>query len=222
MPLRRVILTNVIRFLSWILLRLHFENVENIPASGGLIVATNHMSQADSAILLLNPVRKTLAALVADKYKNHPLIHFIVNSMPHIYIDRTRADFSALNSAVEYLKQGNALGVAPEGTRSKTASLIEGKLGAAFMAVRANVPVVAVGITGTENFRKNIMRLKRTPVTVRYGKPFLLPPLDPDDRSGSLQRATDEIMCQIAAQLPDKYHGVYAGRARIRELKETR
>ena len=224
-PWLRMVVKGVIAFLETILLRLRFEGLENIPASGGLIIATNHMSRVDTGILLLNPIRKDEAALVADKYKKHAIIRFIVKTQPHIWIDRSRADFSAIQAATRYLMEGGALGIAPEGTRSKSGTLLEGKSGAVLLAVRAGVPVIAVGIAGTENFRRNLWRFKRTPVTVRFGKPFLLPPLDPQDRKGSLQRATDEIMCQIASLLPEKYHGFYAGRPRIQELikqnKET-
>jgi len=221
-PLRQRFIKGAIRFLSWVLLRLRFEGKENIPATGGMIIVTNHLSQVDSAILLLNPVRSDTAPLAADKYKNHPIISYMMNSFPHIWIDRSKADFAAFRAAIDYLKQGGCIGVAPEGTRSKVGSLIEGKSGAVLLAVRAGAPIVPVGIAGTESFAKNLLRLKRTPVIARFGKPFTLSPLDPQDRNGPLQQATDEVMCQIAAQLPEKYHGVYAGRERIQEIiRET-
>ncbi len=216
----RKFIKGLIRILAAVLLKLKFEGLENFPKTGGVIMATNHMSQADTAILLLNPVRDDQAALVADKYKKHPLISIIVKSQPHFWIDRSRADFAALRGAIGYLKDGGTLGIAPEGTRSKSGALIEGKPGAVLLAVKAEVPIVAVSIAGTENFRKNVARFKRTAVTVRFSKPFYLPPLDPADRSGSLQRTTEEIMCQIAAQLPDRYHGVYAGHPRIQEIRQ--
>lgn len=217
-PFLQKMVKSVITFLAAILLKLHFEGLEKIPASGGLIIATNHMSQIDTAILLLNPIRKDQAALITDKYKKHFLIRFFVKSQPHIWIDRTRADFAAFGAAERYLEKGGALGIAPEGTRSKTGALIEGKSGTVLLAVRAGVPVVPVGLAGTENFTHNLKRFKRTPVTVRFGNPFVLAPMDLQDRKGSLQNATDEVMCHIAAQLPAKYHGVYAGWERVQEL----
>lgn len=216
--LRRRIIKGGVNLLASILLRLKFRGVENIPAQGGLIVATNHMSRADTPILLLNPVRSDLAALVTDKYKDHPIFGYLISSMPHIWIDRSRADFSAFRAALDYLNRGGALGIAPEGTRSRVGALIEGKPGAVLLAVRAGVPIVPVGIAGSEDFQKNLRRLRATPVTVQYGKPFTLPPMDHEDRNGFLQRATEEIMCRIAAQLPEEYHGFYQGHPRLQEL----
>lgn len=217
-PFRQWFVKGGIALLARILLRLEFKDVDNIPEEGGLIIVTNHMSRADTAILLLNPVRDDLAALVTDKYKNFPIISFIVSAMPHIWIDRSRADFAAFRSAIEYLNQGGALGIAPEGTRSKQGELIEGKPGAVLIAVRAGAPIVPVGIAGSDKLQRNLRRLRRTPVTVRYGKPFELPPFDAADRAGYMQRATDEIMCRIAAQLPEEHHGFYRDHPRLQEL----
>lgn len=219
--LRRRLIKGGVSLLARILLRLKFEGVENIPPQGGLIIATNHMSRADTPILLLNPIRADLAALVTDKYKHSPIIGFLVSSMPHIWLDRSRADFSAFREAIKYLNQGGALGIAPEGTRSKVGALIEGKPGAVLLAVRAGVPIVPVGIAGSEVFQKNLLHLRPTPVRARYGKPFRLPPFDPEDRGGYMRRATEEIMCQIAAQLPEKYHGFYHGHPRLQAILEN-
>ena len=217
-PLRQRIIKAIIYVLAHVVLRLRFEGVENIPAQGGLMITTNHMSLADTAILLLNPVRKDQAALVTDKYKTSPIIRFLVTSMPHIWIDRTRADFSAFSAAIEYLQHGGTIGIAPEGTRSKTGQLIEGKPGAALISMRTGVPLLPVGIAGTEAFHHNVLRLKRTRVTVRFGKPYRLPPFDGQDRGEYMQRANDEVMCHIAAMLPRRYHGFYAGHPRLEEL----
>ncbi len=207
-----------ISFLARVLLKLSFEGTEHIPKEGGILIATNHMSLIDTAILLLAPVRKDLAAVVTDKYKKHIIISFLVNAMPHIWIDRTRADFAAFGAAVDYLKKGGALGIAPEGTRSKVGALIEGKPGAVLIAMKSGVPIIPVGITGTENFVANLRRLRRTTVVARYGPAFVLPPIDNEKRSVALQHYTDEVMCRIAAQLPAKNHGFYADHPRLKEL----
>ena len=216
---RRKFVKAMIPFLVRLLLKLDISGEQNIPASGGLIIATNHMSRIDTGILLLNPVRNDMAALVADKYKKHAFINFLVESMPHIWIDRSRADFSAFNAAVDYLKQGGTLGIAPEGTRSKVQSLIEGKSGTAMIAMRAGVPIVPVGITGSEAFRSGWGKLQRSPIAASYGPAFHLPPMGEESRSEYMQRCTDEIMCRIALQLPEKYHGVYASHPRLKELQ---
>ncbi len=207
-----------IAFLARVLLRLSFEGLEHIPKEGGVIIATNHMSLIDTAILLLSPARADLAAVVTDKYKRHIIIRFLVQAMPHIWIDRTRADFSAFASAVDYIKGGGALGIAPEGTRSKTGALIEGKPGTVLIAMKSGAPIVPVGIAGSEYFKQNLRRFRRTKVVAHFGPAFMLPPIGNEDRSADLQRATDEIMCRIAAQLPKKNQGFYADHPRLKEL----
>jgi 1-acyl-sn-glycerol-3-phosphate acyltransferase len=82
--------------------------------------------------------------------------------------------------------------------------------------------VIPVAITGTEDkvILANVKRFRKSKVTLTVGKPFTLPPLPKENREVALQGYTDEIMCQIAAILPERYRGVYAGHARLKELLE--
>ena len=218
--LRRKFVFWLIATLARILVRFENKGLEHIPNEGGLLLATNHMSRVDTGILLLNSVRADIAAIVTDKYKTYPIISFMVNAMPHIWIDRSKADFTAFSSAVKYLKKdGGVLGIAPEGTRSKNGALIEGKHGAAMIAMRAGVPIVPVGITGTENFQSMVRRFRRQKVVANYGPVFNLPVMGKEeDRTSYMERCTEEVMCRIAAQLPEKYHGFYTGHPRIQEI----
>ena len=108
--------------------------------------------------------------------------------------------------------------MAPEGTRSRTRSLIQAKTGVAYLADKAGVPVVPVAITGTEKAVSTFFRLRRPPIQIRFGKPFCLQPSERHARGSSLDQNTDEIMCRIAALLPPEYRGVYAGHPRLQEL----
>jgi 1-acyl-sn-glycerol-3-phosphate acyltransferase len=94
-------------------------------------------------------------------------------------------------------------GDGPEG-RSKTASLQPAWTGASYLAAKADVPVLPVAVFGTEDaqVKAQLKRLRRANVIFRVGKPFLLPPLPKNDREAYLQHYTDEMMCQIAALLP--------------------
>jgi 1-acyl-sn-glycerol-3-phosphate acyltransferase len=89
-----------------------------------------------------------------------------------------------------------------------------------YLAARSGFPVFPVAITGTEDkvILANLIRLRKSPITLTAGKPFTLPPLPSKDRGEALQRYTDEIMCQIAAILPERYRGVYADHPRLKEL----
>jgi 1-acyl-sn-glycerol-3-phosphate acyltransferase len=82
------------------------------------------------------------------------------------------------------------------------------------------VPIVPVGIVGSEDKKvaANLKRLRRTPVEVHVGMPFMLPPAPVKDRDRVLKEYTDEVMCQIAAQLPPEYWGFYADHPRLKEI----
>ncbi len=138
----------LLRFLYKHLTRTEFVGLEHLPREGGVLVVTNHISRLDVPLLFINPVRPDITALVADKYLRYPLFRFMVEVAGAIWIDRSKADFTALKQAVEVLRQGRALGIAPEGTRSSTGKLLEGKAGTVLIAQKANVPIVPVGLAG--------------------------------------------------------------------------
>ncbi|HPD61952.1 MAG TPA: lysophospholipid acyltransferase family protein [Anaerolineaceae bacterium] len=211
-------LRSIIGFLLKQLTQTEFIGVENIPPEGGVLIACNHMSRLDIPVLFITPNRPEITALVTTKYLKYPLLRWFIVTAEGIWLDRDTADFSAFRKAVEALKQGKALGIAPEGTRSQTAKLIEGKPGTALLALRTGVPIVPVAIVGTEDGMSKLLRLKRPRITAEYGKPIIPPKLDRSNREGQLQYLTDEVMCRIAAMMPQKYHGFYADHPRLKEL----
>jgi len=111
------------------------------------------------------------------------------------------------------------VGIAPEGTRSVTSQMLEGKPGTAMLAIRAGVPIVPVAITGTEDAIEQFKHLKRPRILVEYGPAIPAPVMDRGDRSGQLDKLTTEIMCRIALMLPEKYHGFYTNHPRLKELQ---
>jgi 1-acyl-sn-glycerol-3-phosphate acyltransferase len=210
-------LHSIIQFLVDRLFQIEYIDPHYVPPTGGCIIVTNHLSRLDPPILFVTPGRDYVTALAADKYKKYLLFRWMLDAARVIWIDRANADFGALRASVEYLRKGVALGIAPEGTRSKGA-LIEGKAGTALIAEKARVPIVPVGIAGTESGVRKMLRLQRAKITVRFGQPFTLPPIDRNDRAGWLKCSTDEIMCRIAALLPPIYRGFYATHPRLKEL----
>lgn len=207
--------------ISWLVKRLTrttYKGVENIPLSGGALIACNHMSRMDIPVLFLTPNRPEMTALVTTKYLKYPFLRWFIVTAEGIWLDRDTADFSAFRKAVDALKEGKAIGIAPEGTRSVTAQLIEGKPGTALLALRTGVPIVPVAITGTEDSVHQLRSFKRPYITVEYGKPIYPPALDRTNREGQLDQLTTEVMCQIAAMLPEKYHGFYRGHPRLLQI----
>ncbi len=194
-----------------------FIGLENVPASGGIIVATNHMSRIDIPLLFSLPARPDITALVTDKYQNYPFFKWFAITAGGIWIDRTKADFTAFRMSAEALADGRALGIAPEGTRSE-GQLLEGKSGTVLLALKTGAPVIPVGISGTETCNGAWKHLRRPHLTVRIGPALTFAPLERERRDEQLQEYTTELMCQIAALLPEKYHGFYHGHPRVKEL----
>lgn len=217
--MKRETLKSIMRFLLRHLTRLEFVGVEHIPTTGPLLVATNHLSRVDIPVLFVVPVREDLTALVADKYKRYPLFRWFTNTAEGIWLDRTKADFSAFKASFELLKQGKALGISPEGTRSETGQLLEGKSGTVLLASKAGAPVVPVAITGTEDAIKKLLRFQRPKITARFGPALTIPPLDRDRRDEQMLAYTTEIMCRLAALLPESYRGYYRDYPRVMELR---
>jgi len=211
-------LRSLIHTLIGSLTRTTYLQTEYLPPSGGFILATNHNSRVDSALLLSNPVRQDLTALVAKEYRDSLFFRFIVQAADVIWLDRSKADFSAFRLAVEKIKEGRVLGIAPEGTRSRVGKLLEGKPGIQLLTSRADVPIVPVGIIGSEDMMQKLKTFKKPVITVRFGKPFTLPPLPRDNRDEAVQQNTTEVMCQIAALLPVRYRGFYEGHPRVGEI----
>jgi len=216
--MRRANVLAVIKFIFKILTRIEVTGLENVPAQGGAILSSNHLSRVDPPLLFILLKRQDATGLVADKYKNKPFFRWLISMVDPIWINRESADIQALREARDYLQKGGLLGIAPEGTRSHTGALIQAKTGVAFLADRANVPIIPIAITGTEKAFRELGRLHRPLLTVRFGQPFTFPPLDRQDRNAALQRNTDEIMCRIAAMLPPQYRGVYADHPRLKEF----
>jgi len=216
--MKRDTLKRIIRWLMKHLTTTELYGQENIPLTGGCILATNHLSRLDSAVLFTITARDDLTALVTTKYKAYPLIKWLANTAGGIWLERETADFGAFRLAIKALNEGLFVGIAPEGTRSKTGGLMQGKPGAALLAVKAGVPIVPVGIIGTEDGMKKLLTFRRTRFIARFGKPFILPPLDRNDREGQMGRNSDEVMCRIAVLLPEEYRGIYRDHPRVKEL----
>ncbi|MAT40812.1 MAG: hypothetical protein CL609_00610 [Anaerolineaceae bacterium] len=216
--MKREKLQRILYFVFEKITETRFYGLENLPETGGLIVATNHMSRIDIPLLFTNPVRTEITALVANKYATFPGLNWIINTAGGIYLDRDQADFTAFRNAVNLIKSGIAMGIAPEGTRSKKGELMEGKPGMILLAMRSGVPIVPVGLSGTDTAFKRLFTFRKPRMTARFGKPYQIPNIDRNNREEQLQEITTEIMCRIAALLPPKYWGFYKDHARLHAL----
>jgi 1-acyl-sn-glycerol-3-phosphate acyltransferase len=203
------ILRAIVDFLFSLLSRREYVGLENIPTEPPYIMVTNHLSAFDSPFLF-TICPHTIRAFAAAKHKRNPIYAPLLAIMGSIWVRRGEVDRQALQGALDVLKRGEVLGMAPEGTRSReTYALQKGKTGVAYLAARAGALIVPVGMTGTEKLKDNLPRLRRTHLRVVVGKPFRLPESG-EVRGQKLREYTDLIMHRIAELLPEEYRGVYA------------
>jgi 1-acyl-sn-glycerol-3-phosphate acyltransferase len=205
-----------------VLFRPWSEGQENIPASGGVILASNHLSFSDSFYLALE-VKRPMAYLAKSDYftgkgiKGY-LTKLFMSGVGQLPVDRSggRASEAAINTALKVLNAGNILGIYPEGTRSPNGILYRGKTGLARMSLEANVPIVPVAMINTYEIQppgKLRPRLKR--VGMRFGKPLNFSRYEglEDDRF-VLRSVTDEVMYELMTLSGQEYVDMYATRAK--------
>ena len=201
----RVILSALLSLIT----RREYIGLENIPDEPPYILVTNHLAVFDSPVLL-TICPHTIRAFAAAKHKRNLLYAPLLVIMGSIWVRRGEVDRQALRKALDVLKRGEVLGMAPEGTRARGPyALQKGKTGPAYLATRADMQIVPVGLTGTEQIKRNLPRLRRTHVRIVVGEPFRLPESG-RVRGQKLREYTDLIMHRIAELLPEEYRGVYA------------
>ena len=214
----------MVRFLNRILVKsildIKFYNMDTAPRQGALIVAGNHLGVLDAMIVFSVIDKRDYIVMVAEYHKNYAFRRWLAKIVGAIFVDRYQADFAALREVMKRLNQGGILIISPEGTRSKTGGLLPGQPGTAYLASKTGVPVLPVSIVGSEDrlILANLKRLRRPPVKVVFGEAISLAPVSREGREEALQGYTDEIMCQIAALLPEEYRGVYADHPRLMQL----
>lgn len=210
------------KMLRWLVRRLADLRVvgeEHVPQSGGYVLATSHISRLDTPFLMLSTDRKDVVGMVAREYERAPFFGWFLNKLGVIWISRESYDFQAFREASAFLRNGGIVGLAPEGTRSKDGKLMEGKPGAALLALKNRVRVIPAAVLGSTDMMKQFLKLKKMQVTVIFGKPFDLPqPLEGQSEKDVLDQATTEIMLRIAALLPEERRGFYANHPKLKVL----
>jgi 1-acyl-sn-glycerol-3-phosphate acyltransferase len=199
------------RTFFWLLTGLRVEGAEHLPASGPVLVASNHLNNFDPLILDC-VLRRPVAWLAKIELFRAPALAAFLRLFWTIPLDRGGADRQALRAALDRLARGQVLAIFPEGTRSRAASMRRGLVGVGMLAVRSGAPILPIGIAGSE---RPLRLWPRPVVTVRIGRPITIervPGQRPD-----YQAITDQIMAEIAALVPPAYRGVYAQADRLEE-----
>lgn len=200
----------LVKILLFLLTDWQVRGRENVPVSGGVIVVANHLNLADPPVLGASLGRRAVFVAKKELFRSR-FLSYIIRSFGAFPVQRGELNRQALRQADQVLARGLALIIFPEGSRSRNARLQPALPGSALIAQRNNIPVLPVGITGTEKIRGAGWWLHRPKIVVNIGRPFHLPPVE-----GSLTRArrrelTDAIMSHIAWLLPVEYQGNYAG-----------
>jgi len=192
-----------------------FENLENLDSP--VIFVCNHLSNSDG--LVLNKVLKSMdpTFVAGVKLSKSSVTSIGIHAVKTTAIKPNTADVAGLKKAVNLIKQGENLVIFPEGTRSRKASLIEGKKGILLIARMTGVPIVPIGICGTEkllpiskNENMENESFHKANVSVHIGKAFFLPQKDKNqDKKEYETFAVNAIMKKIAELLPEKYQGIY-------------
>jgi len=193
------------------------EGLDRVPSSGPVIVASNHVSFADSLVIPIVAPRKVVFLAKEDYFTGTGLRGMLqrgwFEGMGMIPVDRddTKAALASLDIALAVLGRGEAFGIYPEGTRSRDGRLYRGRTGVAHLALTSGAPVVPVGLQGTQHIQpvgSTLPRLAR--VTVRFGEPLHFKGRYDGVPAGRARReVTDLVMTRIADLSGQELAGVY-------------
>ena len=194
---------------------------ERVPRTGGVLIASNHLSFVDSVVIPSTSPRPVRFLAKSDYFTGAgvkgTLMRLWFQGLGMLPVDRDdpQAALDSLDTALEVLRRGEAFGIYPEGTRSRDGRLYRGRTGVAHLALTAGVPVVPVGLKGTENLQpvgSNLPRLVR--VEVAFGEPIQVAGRFDGMALGKARRLlTDEIMTAIQQLSGQVEAGVYNERA---------
>lgn len=201
------------------------RGMENIPSTGPVILASNHLSFSDSIFLPLQ-TRRPVVFLAKSEYftgkgLKGALTRWFFKATGQLPIDRSggKASEASLNTGLRVLGQGQVLGIYPEGTRSPDGRLFRGRTGIARMALESKVPVIPVAMIDTEKVQpigRRLPRIRRIGIIV--GEPLDFSRFDGMEGDRVILRAvTDEIMYELMKLSGQEYIDVYAS-----TLKEKR
>ena len=192
-----------------ILFKLDVVDVHHVPTQGPFIAMMNHIYYVDPILVATLAPRNIVIMSKIENYQN-PLLALVMHLYGTFPVRRGELDMTAIRTSLRLLEEGHGLLMAPEGTRSKTHTLQEGRDGVAWLAVRSNTPIVPVALSGQEHLGHNLRRLRRTPLRVVFGRPFRFRPEQGVPLRQQLPRMTREAMYQLAGLLPPDYRGVYS------------
>jgi len=181
----------IVRAIVKVIFRIKVKGLENIPKKGPVIICPNHISLLDPPVVgaLLN---RRIYFMAKEELFRNPFLKFLLGTgLGAFPVKRGTADLSAIKTALNHLKKGRAVGIFPEGTRSKTGKLQKAEPGVAMLAIKSKAPVVPVGIKGRYGLFSRVI--------INIGKPMTFEKYyDSKLSSQQLAEIGEEIMKEIA------------------------
>jgi 1-acyl-sn-glycerol-3-phosphate acyltransferase len=197
--------------LTGLMFRVDSTQLVKVPRNGPLIIVANHVHVPEIPTLYTRLLPREVRGMAqAEHVLGKDIASRILRLFGTIPVRRGEADLNALRTGINLLKQGKIVLLDPEGTRSHDGRLQKGQPGAILMALHSNSPLLPVVHFGSENYRENLKRLRRTDLHFVVGKPFRLKAGGQRVSRCIRQQMIDEVMFQMAALLPLQYRGVYA------------
>ena len=187
---------------------LHLEGLDNIPPSNAAIIAFNHLGHLDPLLVSAFSPRAPEFITLADLL-SVPGTSLALRAYGVIPIRRDEYDRQVIRAALDTLNRGDLLALAPEARQSPNATLEKGREGVAYLALKSGVPVVPVGITGTQNVYGAWRQRQRPDICMRVGTPFHLSAQFGLNRREALEAGHAVIMKHIAQLLPIEYRGYW-------------
>jgi 1-acyl-sn-glycerol-3-phosphate acyltransferase len=199
------------RFSLQAVARVRVEGIHDLPTSGPLIIAANHMSNADPPFIggWLAPAVERRPTYLAKETLFQGPIGLLIKSLGAQPVKAGGSDIAAYRVAKAILDGGGVVAILPEGTRSFDGVMAQPKPGVSLLATRTGAPVLPVGISGTDRLlgRGQTFPAIGTPIRLRVGRPFHLSIAEGADRRAALADADRELMRRIAALVEPRHRG---------------
>jgi len=197
------------RLVFRIILRVDIRGLENIPRTGPVIYGISHSSFVDPLIAGAYSPRDVVPMAKIEAF-GIPVIGMVIRLYGAFAVRRGEVDMTAVKTALRVLHSGYGLIIAPEGHRSESGALQQGREGAIILSLRSGAPILPIAVWGGKPLWKNLGRFRKTDLHFYVGKP-VIPAIMPKATREQVTQMSDELMLLIAEMMPPELHGYYAG-----------
>lgn len=192
-----VLLQPIAKAIAWLLFRPKVIGAENIPKSKGVLIVSNHPTYLDPILLAIYAPRP-LSFVAKRPLFYIPVIRTFLWLTDCIPVEQDAPDRRAIRLSIKKLREGDALVIFPEGTRSDRGKLRPFQLGPAMIAAESQTPIVPCGLAGVyEAWHIEAPIPKPAPISIVFGKPFMPEILPNATRRESLLHITERMQSEI-------------------------